>query len=216
MTSYWGPLGWGTLHTVAALYPANPSDKEQQLLKNWFESFAACITCPKCQGHFTTMYNEYKHAHPEMYSSRKDLTIFMFRAHNTVNRRLGKPVYSLEQSWNLLKSRFPNTQTAQQVRRTYLAYLQKDWGRQTTLQGINALMRVRDLFMVENQYWNPRSLDWESLIAEIPSTVDITSPVAPIPQRSASSLLSMPTVHATPQRLRVPQASKSLFSLISR
>jgi hypothetical protein len=216
MTTYWGPLGWGTLHTIAALYPESPSEKEQQLVRNWFDSFAYCITCPKCQTHFTTMYTDYKNSHPEMFSSRKELTTFVFRAHNTVNRRLGKPVYTLDQSFALLQNRFPTIQSAQQVRREYLVYLQKDWGRQTTLQGINSLMRVRDLTMVEQQYWNSRSLDWESVRSELPSTLDITSPIAPMPARTASSLLSMPTVRATPQRVRVPQASKSLFSLISR
>ena len=216
MTSYWGPLGWGTLHTIAALYPENPSDKEQLLLKNWIDSFAYCITCPKCQGHFTTMYGDYKNSHPEMFTSRKELTIFVLRAHNTVNRRLGKPVYTVDQSFSLLQTRFPTMQSGQQVRREYLAYLQKDWGRQTTLQGINSLMRVRDLMMVEHQYWNSRSLDWAAARSEIPDTVDVTSPIAPMPARSVSSLLSMPTVRASPQRVRVPQASKSLFSLISR
>ena len=32
MTKRWGPLGWATLHSIAALYPNSPSDYEKQMI----------------------------------------------------------------------------------------------------------------------------------------------------------------------------------------
>lgn len=214
MTKYWGPLGWATLHTVSALYPDTPSSAEQSLARTWMQSFADCIACPTCQGHFKTMLERYLTTVPNPFASRKDFVLFVMRAHNTVNRRLGKKVYTLEESWSELRTWIPDTATGRARRAEYIRYLRLDWGRQTNLAGISALIRVRDLSMTEQQYWSTKELDWDSLREVIPYTTDIGIPIV-VEQRSTTSVL--PMVRIQPQRYPAKAAAPSgLFSLISR
>jgi FAD-linked sulfhydryl oxidase len=130
MTKYWGPLGWTTLHTVSALYPDNPTSAEIELAKNWIQQFADCITCPSCQGHFKTMLALYQSRNPAMVSSRREFCLFVIRAHNTVNRRLGKKIYTYDDVWTAV-AQWDNSK-AKSKRYEYLMYLRRDWGSQNT------------------------------------------------------------------------------------
>lgn len=213
MTKYWGPLGWATLHTISALYPEHPSQAEMELAYSWLDSFAACITCPSCQGHFTKLLNTYRNSYPDMLSSRKNFVLFALRAHNTVNRRIGNKVYSLEECWATLENLF-NTDSARRKRREYLTYLQRDWGKQTTMTGITMLMKIRELNMVEGDYWSRRSLDWSTVKADIYAGTDITSPVVPIAgSRSAENIIQR---ISQPQRFKIRGMTLASSSLISR
>lgn len=214
MTKYWGPLGWATLHTVSALYPEAPSSAEQDLARTWIQSFADCIACPTCQGHFKRMLERYLTVVPNPFASRTEFVLFVLRAHNTVNRRLGKKVYTLEETWSELRRWIPDTATGRARRAEYIRYLRTDWGRQTNLAGISALIRVRDLSMTEQQYWGSRQLDWDALSASIPSTLDVLTPIV-TEQRSTPTIL--PMIRIQPQRYSARTTAPSgLFSLISR
>jgi len=219
MTKYWGPLGWTTLHTVSALYPDNPTSAEIELVKNWIQEFADCITCPNCQGHFKTMLGLYQSRNPNMFSSRREFSLFVIRAHNTVNRRLGKKIYTYDEIWNTVAQW--NNSTAKSKRYEYLTYLQRDWGSQTTLAGISALTRVRDLTMAEQQYWSQRALNWDAVKTVIASTDDIVTPIVETVKRSSNAALlqhpmsqfSQVSNHVRPFRLKqVPGGSLSLIS----
>lgn len=213
MTKYWGPLGWASLHSVAALYPDQPTAAEQALANTWLDSFTYCITCPTCQRHFQTMVNQYRSKVPNPFNSRREFVLFVLRAHNTVNRRLGKKVYTLEESWVELRRWMPSTGAAKSKRNEYIQYARIDWGRQTNLAGISALMRVRDLTMTEQQYWGSRELNWDAVEALIPAETDIVTPIV-LEQRTQSV---MPTVQVRPQRFQMRSAApKGIFSLISR
>lgn len=214
MTKHWGPLGWATLHTVSALYPDSPTPAEQALAKQWIQSFGDCIVCPKCQGHFKTMFDRYLTAVPTLFGSRKEFVLFVLRAHNTVNRRLGKKVYTLDESWAELRRWVPDTTTGRARRADYIRYLRMDWGRQTNLAGISALIRVRDLTMTEQQYWGVRQLEWDTVQSLIPESSDILTPIV-AEQRTGTTVI--PTVRIQPQRYSTRSAVPSgLFSLISR
>lgn len=213
MTKYWGPIGWATLHSVAALYPDQPTAAEQALANTWLESFAFCITCPTCQGHFRTMVERYRAKVPNPFSSRREFLLFVLRAHNTVNRRLGKKVYTLADSWAELRRWMPTSAHARSKRNEYIQYVRMDWGRQTNLAGISALMRVRDLSMTEQQYWSTRELNWDEAEASVSLDSDILTPIV-AEQRSS---VVMPSVQIRPQRFQARQSvPKGLFSLISR
>jgi hypothetical protein len=93
MTAIWGPLGWMTLHSVTTLYPEQPTPTEKQLVSQWLDLFHACITCAHCRDHFGQMLTQMRTLFPGMLNSRADFMKAIFRAHNTVNRRLDKPVY---------------------------------------------------------------------------------------------------------------------------
>jgi hypothetical protein len=214
MTKYWGPLGWATLHTVAALYPDQPTIAEQDLARQWVHSFADCIACPTCQGHFKKMLERYLAVVTNPFASRREFALFVLRAHNTVNRRLGKRVFSVEESFAEVRRWIPNSETARARRAEYIRYLRVDWGRQTNLAGISALIRVRDLSMTEQQYWGTRTFDWNSVQEIVPATADILTPIVS-EQRTVSSVL--PTIRIQPQRFQLrTSAPNALFSLISR
>jgi len=213
MTKYWGPLGWATLHSVAAVYPDNPTAAEQALASTWLDSFAHCITCPTCQGHFRTMVQQYRTQVPNPFGSRREFLLFSLRAHNTVNRRLGKKVYTLSESWAELRRWLPNSAIAKSKRNEYIQYNRMDWGRQTNLAGISALMRVRDLSMTEQQYWGSRELNWDVAEERVPIDADIGTPVV-VEQRKTTI---MPTIQVRPQRFQARQSAPiGIFSLISR
>lgn len=217
MTKYWGPLGWTTLHTVSALYPDNPTQSEIDLVKNWIQLFAECITCPTCQGHFKTMLGLYQTRNPDMFSSRRNFSLFVIRAHNTVNRRLSKRIYTYDVLWDTLAQW--DQSKAKSKRYEYLAYLRRDWGGQTTLAGITALTRVRDLNLIEQQYWSLRTLDWQSVKTVIQSTDDLVTPIVEPKQPSITATVVHPMSSfasmspKTTFRVRgVPSGSLSLIS----
>ena len=220
MTKYWGPLGWTTLHTVSALYPDNPTSPEIELAKNWIQQFADCITCPNCQGHFKAMLALYQSRNPYMFSSRREFSLFVIRAHNTVNRRLGKKIYTYDEVWNTV-AQWDNTH-AKTKRYEYLTYLRRDWGSQTTLAGITALGRVRDLFMAEQQYWSQRVLDWNKVKTVVNSTDDLVTPIVETSKPSTNSqLLQNPmtqfaNVSNNVRSFRFKQVPVGSLSLISR
>lgn len=162
-TKFWGPLGWMTLHSVSAIYPENPTSEERALLEQFVEAFRECITCPHCKSHFTGMLNMYKRSHPEWSSSRYHFFLFVCRAHNTVNRRLDKPIIpTLHDSIESLKNATKVTSTTQ-YRNAYMNYLLANWSREFTGDGAIALGAARRLKRINDEYFTPRDKGYESI-----------------------------------------------------
>ena len=82
----WGPNLWGTLHLLCLAGTITP---------NFVQEFASVIPCPMCAGHFAEVLKE--NPFPE---SDDPLVLFRWsvHVHNTVNARLGKPIFSPEQA----------------------------------------------------------------------------------------------------------------------
>lgn len=160
MTKTWGPLGWATLHSIAALYPDNPSDLEKALISRWIESFRGCIVCEKCKTHFTTLLNEYIIVHPDWNASRKNLSLFVVRAHNTVNvRQTGRPVLSAQEAIDHMKRNIPSDK-AHLIRQSYIVHIRAEWSKLMGLDAVTAAKFIRDLVMTETDYWGTRIVDW--------------------------------------------------------
>lgn len=183
-TKFWGPLGWMTLHSVSAIYPENPTSEEKILLEKFVENFRECITCPHCKSHFTSMLNTYKRKHPEWNSSRFDFFLFVCRAHNTVNRRLDKPILqTLADCIQTLKNATKVTTTGT-YRAAYINYLLRNWSIEQTGEGFMNLGVARQLKRINEEYFNPRDVGFENLafdrdasvvefIAEDPKRYDV-------------------------------------------
>lgn len=162
-TKFWGPLGWMTLHSVSAIYPEKPSPEEKAILEQFVEAFRECITCPHCKSHFTGMLNMYKRSHPEWSSSRYHFFLFVCRAHNTVNRRLDKPIIpTLTDSIESLKNATKVTTTTQ-YRNAYMNYLLANWSREFTGDGAIALGAARQLKRINDEYFTPRDKGYDSI-----------------------------------------------------
>jgi len=165
MTKAWGPLGWLTLHTIAALYPDFPSQFELELLNRFLESFTQTILCPSCLQHFTDMLALYTQRYPGWKTSRRTVCEFVFRAHNTVNQRTHKKLYTLEESIAELSTLMPDVQAARVKRQQYLVYIRSDWMKNMTLNGISSAPKIRELNTIEEEYWSKRSFSWSDISA---------------------------------------------------
>ena len=157
MTSIWGPLGWMTLHSVAHNYPEVPSEQEKQLLSQWLDLFRETITCPSCQGHFADMLRQYRSMYPYFIDSRKEFLVFTYRAHNTVNRRVDKPIYHTIEECEALYTKNVSVRPSSDYRTSYLRHIHRHWMVMRDMNGISALRKVGELFRIESQYWNPRN-----------------------------------------------------------
>lgn len=173
MTAVWGPLGWMTLHSVATSYPEQPTQGERDLMNMWLDMFRDTITCPSCRGHFTTLLANYRQTFPNMLASRQNLSMFTFRAHNAVNRRLHKPVHpDLESCMTLLKANVRN-RTARDYRISYLAHITRHWSIYRDVSGIAALRKINEMSKIEREYFGPRDTNFE---------VTLTADVVVLPQ----------------------------------
>lgn len=127
MAKIWGPMGWITLHSIAASYPENPSFQLRQVTSGFLDKFAETITCRFCKDHFTAMLLTYRRNHPEFLDSRRDFFLFTVRAHNTVNKRLDKPIIqSVADSLQILKDA-TKLVSPSQFRLNYFSYLVRNW-----------------------------------------------------------------------------------------
>lgn len=162
MTKGWGPLGWATLHSISALYPDDPTDYEQEMFSRWLASFTSTILCPSCLQHFTEATAMYTLQRPTWKSSRRGVVEFVLRAHNSVNARTNKRIYSFAESISELAVFLPE-HMATIRRREYLGYIRADWMRNMTLAGISNAPKLRELNVIEDSYWSKRSFTWSDL-----------------------------------------------------
>jgi hypothetical protein len=162
-TKFWGPLGWMTLHSVSAIYPEKPTVEERMILEQFVEAFRESITCSHCKGHFTGMFNMYRKQYPEWSSSRYHFFLFVCRAHNTVNKRLDKPIIqTLADCIETLKNATKVTSPAQ-YRNAYLNYLTSNWSKEFTGDGAISLGAVRQMRRINDEYFNPRDKGYENI-----------------------------------------------------
>lgn len=162
-TKIWGPLGWMTLHSISAIYPETPTQADKLIIEEFMSCFRETISCPYCKSHFTNMFNRYKSTNPEWNSSRSNLFLFICRAHNTVNRRLDKPIYkTIDQCIETLKNATKSTSPTQ-FRKAYLDYLTKNWTRQTDAEGFMMMGFVRKMIKINEEYFNIRDIGYDTL-----------------------------------------------------
>ena len=166
MTSIWGPLGWMTLHSMASLYPDVPTQSERQLMFSWLDMFAATITCPSCREHFTELLGSYRQKYPNMLDSRSTFLLFSFRAHNSVNARLSKPVYlTVEQCFEVLRTN-TKTRSATDYRISYINHIRRFWRTMQDMSGISAIKKIHEMSKIESSYAYTRTNNFEVIIPE--------------------------------------------------
>lgn len=159
-TKFWGPLGWMTLHSISSIYPETPTHEERLLLEKFIDMFRETITCVHCKNHFSGMLNKYKQTHPEWSSSRYDFFLFICRAHNTVNRRLDKPIFPTLQSCIERLQENTKVTSAATYRNAYINYLITNWQREMTSDGfINADIAKR-MKKVNEEYFSLRDTNF--------------------------------------------------------
>jgi hypothetical protein len=172
MTKLWGPLGWMTLHSISAIYPENPTPADKSILLEFMTSFRDCITCQYCRGHFSRMFSSYTKSHPEWNASRFDFFVFICRAHNTVNKRLDKPIFpTIESCIERLQYNTKYRRSAE-YRRSYIKYLISDWNKLGGGDGMIGVHHAKKLQKINEEYFNPRDTGFDTLKFE--RTADVT------------------------------------------
>ena len=194
MTAVWGPLGWMTLHSVATSYPESPTKTERDLMYTWLDLFRDTITCPHCREHFTSMLTNYRATFPNMLSSRHEFAMFTFRAHNAVNKRLKKPIYStLDECMSTLKKNIQN-RTARDYRVSYLNHVTRHWKMFQDVTGISALRKLAEMRKIETEYILPRDKNFDVLLFSdvVVLPQDVLEKEPPEPGQPRSIRIGMP------------------------
>ncbi|EHK23249.1 uncharacterized protein TRIVIDRAFT_111157 [Trichoderma virens Gv29-8] len=84
-----GRSTWTLLHSIAASYPETPSRTQQSDLLSFVGLFSKLYPCWVCAEDFQGYMARQK---PQV-SSRDEFSQWLCRAHNDVNRKLGKPEF---------------------------------------------------------------------------------------------------------------------------
>jgi hypothetical protein len=161
------------------------------------------IYSPTCEAgvnfdidHFDRMFAIYTRNYPTFLDSRQNFAIFVFRAHNTVNKRLDKPRPStVAEALSNLRTA-TNITSPTEYRSRYLTYLMNNWSRQGGGEGFMKSANVREMQKINNEYWNLRETGFSISFPES----DILQPIIAVPsyvspynriQNSGNSLQSV-------------------------
>ena len=156
-------MGWLTLHSISVAYPESPSSADREILNVFLNKFAECITCPSCKGHFTAMFAKYKQIHPEWANSRYDLFLAICRMHNTVNRRLDKPLQkTVAECLAALKLATRDTPSPV-FRQRYITHVIRNWAAFQNGDGMIMVAAAKEMAKINDQYWNPRSVSFADI-----------------------------------------------------
>lgn len=93
----WGPHFWYTYHMSAAYYPKNPSPIVIERMKGRILAIPYEIPCNNCRHHASAFIEGYGDL-DNVVSSRDALIKFYVDFHNQVNKRYGKPEWTVEQA----------------------------------------------------------------------------------------------------------------------
>ncbi|XP_046399293.1 FAD-linked sulfhydryl oxidase ALR [Ischnura elegans] len=84
-----GNATWAVLHTIAAKYPDQPSNKEKEGMKQFVSLFSQFYPCEHCAEDFRKDLE----VHPPRITSHRDFSQWLCEMHNRVNKKLGKPIF---------------------------------------------------------------------------------------------------------------------------
>jgi len=87
---------WFYLHTLAATYPQFPTDADKEGVRMLMASLGQLFPCKLCRRHLQGNLAD-PELGPVAVESREDLSIWMCKLHNTVNKQNNKPEFPCEQ-----------------------------------------------------------------------------------------------------------------------
>jgi hypothetical protein len=101
-----------------------------------------------------------------MMNSRQTFMIFTFRVHNSVNRRLNKPLYrSVGECYETLRA-VVKTKATREYRLAYYTHIRQQWKLYQDAAGMSALRKIGDMMKIEAEYAGSRSNNFEIPIAD--------------------------------------------------
>lgn len=155
-----------TLHSVSSCFPDSPLPAETALMQTWLDMFQMTITCPSCKEHFGIALAGYRRLHPDMVYSRTNFMLAIFRIHNTVNRRLNKPIYpTVADCFEQLRTNV-KTRPAREYRVAYLNHIRRHWRMMQDASGFTALKKINEMSKIEVSYFQSHDNNFEVDIPE--------------------------------------------------
>jgi hypothetical protein len=93
----WGPLQWRTLHQLLRGYPNAPTPAHETALREYTAALATLLPCSICATHWASL------APTVATTSRLAAMKWGVDVHNTVNKRLGKPLLSYAEAADAMR-----------------------------------------------------------------------------------------------------------------
>lgn len=90
--SIWGNACWFLFHVSAIKLKVDSFEQVQKLLDKIMH-ICRNLPCPICSGHANEMFRTMR---KESIKTKKDLIMWLFNFHNTVNKRIRLPQFSIE------------------------------------------------------------------------------------------------------------------------
>ena len=148
-------------------------------MNTWLMMFQTTITCPSCREHFGITLDAYRRNYPQMLDSRAEFLLFTFRAHNSVNRRLNKPVHlTVETCFEQLKNNV-KTRSAREYRLAYINHIRRHWNMLKDASGFISLRKISEMAKIESQYFQRHENNFE---------VDIPEGIVLLPGQALSAI----------------------------
>ena len=88
---FWGKEMWKSMHCIAARIQDHSPELKRKMIAAYFESLQYCLPCVTCQNDYSQLltFNPV-YAHTE---TKQKLSVWVWRLHNTVNKKLGVPLF---------------------------------------------------------------------------------------------------------------------------
>lgn len=87
----WGPSMWNIIHTISFEYPNNPTTEDKQKHVDFILNLQFILPCKECRNHLSEILRNMKFNISHM-KNKYTFSKFCVDLHNTVNKRLGKPI----------------------------------------------------------------------------------------------------------------------------
>jgi cytochrome b involved in lipid metabolism len=88
-----GRHGWFVLHSFAAKFPDYPREADRKALMGMISAFGHLYPCKLCRKHLQQQLRD-PELGPMAMNTRTELTVWICKLHNIVNKDIGKPLHS--------------------------------------------------------------------------------------------------------------------------
>ncbi len=92
-----GRASWTFLHTLTVNYPDQPTVQDKSDIVQFIHLFGKFYPCKMCSRNFALEIEKL----PPRVDSRHDLAWWLCKLHNSVNERLGKPIFDCAQVFDV-------------------------------------------------------------------------------------------------------------------
>lgn len=104
-TFVWGPALWHFLHTMSFNYPTRPTEEDKRKYVGFMQRLGDILPCRFCRENLPDNLRSVGFCSADM-ASRDRFSRLIYRLHEEVNRRLGKPVGQL--TYEEVRDRYEN------------------------------------------------------------------------------------------------------------